>query len=296
MTRLRADIALFFVALIWGVAFLFQKQGVLTVGVFTFVAARFLISALVILPLVLKEFRAIPEITPYVRNNLIGLCVSFILGVMFQHLGLLVTSVTSAGFLTGLYVLFVALICRFVFDEAVSKFIFPAALISVIGVALLSGGGDLGKLNWGDGMVVLCAVAFGFQVAFVGRVMKVFPAGYYVSFLQYVTVTLVCVVLSVSFEHPQWTTVWAARWDLLYAGALSGGVAYTLQVKAQQYTPASDSAVIMSLESLFAAIFGVWINGDAFTSKIALGAALILIAIALVEFGPKDKFHEHRNG
>lgn len=295
MTRLRADIALFFVALIWGVAFLFQKNGVLAVGVFTFVAVRFLISALVILPLVLKEFKTIPKIPPYVRNNLIGLCASFILGVVFQHLGLLETSVTNAGFLTGLYVLFVALICRFVFAEAVSKFIFPAALVSLIGVGLLSGGGDLSKLNWGDGMVVLCAVAFGFQVAFVGRVMKAFPAGYCVSFLQYVTVTIVAAILAVCFEHPQISMLWAARGDLLFAGALSGGVAYTLQVKAQQYTPASDSAVIMSLESLFAAIFGIWINGDAFTSKIAFGAALILIAIALVEFGPKAKFHEHRN-
>lgn len=290
MSRLKADLALFLVSLIWGAAFLFQKKGVMAMGPFTFVAVRFVMSAMVILPKVIPEYRQLKGLPSGVLKELVFLCMVFALAVVLQHWGLVSTTVTNAGFLTGLYVLFVAMICRFVFKQTVSKYIFPAAFLSVVGVGFLSGGGDLSKMNFGDLMVVFCAVAFGFQVALIGRIMKAFAAPYCVSFLQYALTAAVGGILSLMFEQPGLQDVWVARWDLLYAGVLSGGVAYTLQAVAQQFTPASDSAVIMSLESLFAAVFGVLVNGDAFTLQIAFGAALILAAIVMVEFGPKQKF------
>ncbi len=287
MSRLKADLILFLVAAIWGAAFLFQKQGVLAIGACTFVALRVLISAVMVLPLAWREFKTLPKIPRALKFELVFLCTVFVVGVLFQHLGLKSTSVTNAGFLTGLYVLFVALICRFIYKQTVSKFLFPAALLSVVGIGMLSGGGDLSQMNWGDLLVILCAVSFGFQVALIGRIMKAVPAPYCVSFLQYAVTVLIAALLASLWEQPHLTDVWGMRWALLYAGALSGGVAYTLQVVAQQFTPASDSAVIMSLESVFAAILGVGVNGDAFTFKIAGGCLLILVAIALVEFGPR---------
>lgn len=287
MSRLKADLILFLVAAIWGAAFLFQKQGVLALGACTFVALRFLISAVLVLPLACREFKTMPKISRALKRELLFLCVVFVVGVLFQHLGLVSTSVTNAGFLTGLYVLFVALICRFIYKQTVSKYLFPAALFSVVGIGLLSGGGDLSQMNWGDLLVILCAVSFGFQVALIGRIMNAVQAPYCVSFLQYAVTVIIAGVLAFVWEQPQLAEVWEMRWALLYAGALSGGVAYTLQVVAQQFTPASDSAVIMSMESVFAALVGVLINGDAFTVKVASGALMILVAIALVEFGPR---------
>lgn len=289
MSRLKADLILFLVAAIWGAAFLFQKQGVLALGACTFVALRFLISALMVLPLAWREFKTLPKIPQALKWELLFLCVVFVVGVLFQHLGLMSTSVTNAGFLTGLYVLFVALICRFIYKQTVSKFLFPAAFLSVVGIGMLSGGGDLSQMNWGDLLVILCAVSFGFQVALIGRIMKAIQAPYCVSFLQYIVTVVIAALIAIVWEHPHLADVWEMRWALLYAGALSGGVAYTLQVVAQQFTPASDSAVIMSMESVFAAILGVGINVDAFTPQIAFGSVLILVAIALVEFGPKQK-------
>ena len=289
MSRLKADLILFLVAAIWGAAFLFQKQGVLAIGALSFVALRFFISGVLVLPLAVREFKTLPKIPRSIKWELVFLCAVFVFGVIMQHLGLISTSVTNAGFLTGLYVLFVALICRFIYKQTVSKLLFPAAFISVVGIGMLSGGGDLTQMNWGDVMVILCAVAFGFQVALIGRIMKAVQAPYCVSFLQYAVTVFIAGVLAFVWEKPHLADVWEMRWAILYAGALSGGVAYTLQVVAQQFTPASDSAVIMSLESVFAAIIGVWVNGDAFTPKIAAGCGLILVAIALVEFGPRSQ-------
>ena len=285
MTRLQADLALLLVALIWGAAFVAQKDAMSHVGPYTFVAARFGLSALLVLPLAWREHVRGVTIPKSLYPELGFLCIAFIGGVVFQQAGLVRTSVTSAGFLTGLYVLFVAIICRVVYKQELSKLVFPAAFLSVVGIGLLSGGLDMSHMNMGDVLVLCCAVAFGFQVALVGRIMGKTKAPFRVCFLQYITVALACLVPAL-MEQPTYGGIMKAGWAILYAGAISGGIAYTLQVIAQQHTPASDSAVIMSGESVFAAIFGIWLMGDRLTLAGGIGCALIIAAILMVEFSP----------
>jgi drug/metabolite transporter (DMT)-like permease len=286
MTRLQADLVLLMVALIWGAAFVAQKDAMDHVGAYTFVAARFGISALLVLPLALREQKRGPTPTKNVYRDLGFLCVAFAAGVLFQQAGLVRTTVTNAGFLTGLYVLFTAIICAAVYKQKLSKLVFPAAVMSVSGIGMLSGGLDMGHMNIGDLMVLCCALGFGFQVALVGRIMQKWAAPFRVCFLQYASIAAIAAIAALLLEQPDWPAVEQAGWAILYAGVISGGIAYTLQVIAQQYTPASDSAVIMSGESVFAAIFGIWLMNDQLTLMGATGCGLIILAILMVEFGP----------
>jgi drug/metabolite transporter (DMT)-like permease len=286
LSRLQADIALLFVAIIWGAAFVAQKDAMGHVGPYTFVVARFGISALLAVPLAMKEMRRGPALPRSLWPDLGFLMAAFIAGVVFQQAGVALTSVTNAGFLTGLYVLFTAIICRVLYKQELSKLVLPAALLSVAGVGLLSGGLDFAHLGTGDLLVLFCAIGFGFQVALIGSIMEKAKAPFRVCFLQYAAVALACLAPALALETPSWDGIYAARWAILYAGVLSGGIAYTMQVVAQQYTPASDSAVIMSAESVFAALFGMWLMGDRLDAYGMTGCALIITAILMVEFSP----------
>lgn len=286
MTRLQADLALLLVAVIWGAAFVAQKDAMSHIGPYTYVAVRFAITAVVVLPFALREHKRGPKIERSMRSEIIMLCLAFIGGVVFQQTGIERTSVTNSGFLTGLYVLFVPVICRIVYKQELSKLIFPAALLSVAGVGMLSGGLDMSHLNFGDVLILLCAVSFGFQVTLIGRVMAKVKAPLRVSVIQYTAVAIACAFPMFLIEKPTWDAIYAARWAILYGSLISGCIAYTLQVVAQQYAPASDSAVIMSAEAVFAAIFGIWLMNEKLSLMGFSGCVLIIIAILLVEFTP----------
>ncbi len=290
MSRFKADSLLLLVAFIWGLAFVAQKDAMQHVGALTFVAARFIISALVVLPLALRERKRATTPDTQIGSSLLAdfalLCIAFGAGVFLQQAGIVRTTVTNAGFLTGLYVLFVPLICRVVYRQKLSVFVMPGALLSVAGVWLLSGGINTGGLNLGDIMVLGCAAGFALQVTLVGRIVRKVKAPMRICFIQYAAMALLAAVAAFIFETPTIDGVTLAGYAILYAGALSGGVAYTLQVVAQQYTPSSDSAVILSAESVFAALAAALLLHERLTPAGTLGCLLIIAAILLVEFGP----------
>lgn len=287
MSRIQADLVLLLVALIWGAAFVAQKNALAHVGSFTFIAARFSISAFLVLPLALRERVKSKDVTINRTHvfDLALLCASFAGAVVLQQVGLEKTSVTNAGFLTGLYVLFVPVICRVIYKQTLSILIYPAALLSVAGVFLLSGGA-LTAISSGDGLVLLCAIGFAIQVAVIGKIMAAVKAPFRICLLQYASCAFVALTAALIFEHPTMENILKAGLPILYAGAISGGIAYTLQVVAQQYTPASDSAVILSGESVFAALTAAIMNGERLSSEGFAGCLLIIAAILMVEFGP----------
>lgn len=287
MNRIQADLVLLMVALIWGAAFVAQKEAFAHVGTYTFVASRFFLSMLLVAPLAWREHKRNEAVTRAHGMEIGLLCLVFTAAVVLQQAGIKLTSVTNAGFLTGLYVLFVPVVCLLVYKQKLSSFIYPAALLSVVGVYCLSlGGGDITPFGLGDVLVLLCAIGFGFQVAMVGRIMGKVKAPIRVCFWQYAACFGIAAVMAFVLETPTWEGIKAAGIPILYAGAISGGIAYTLQVIAQQYTPASDSAVILSAESLFAALFGALLMHERLTPLGAAGCGLIIIAILTVEFGP----------
>lgn len=289
MSRLQADLLLLLAAIIWGAAFVAQKDAMDHVGVYAFLTARFGISVFLVLPLALRERKrmAVDALRlSHAKKDITWLCVAFVAGVIFQQEGVALTSVTNAGFLTGVYVLFVPVICALLYKEKLTRLVFPAAALSVAGVWLLSGGLSSAVLSLGDLLVLCCAVAFAFHVTLIGRVMWRVKAPFQLCLLQYSVLTAITLVLTIALESPTWEGLMQAAIPILYAGIFSGGVAYTVQVVAQQHTPASDSAVILSAEALFAALFGFLMMGDRLTFEGGIGCGFIICAILMVEFGP----------
>jgi drug/metabolite transporter (DMT)-like permease len=287
MTRLRADFLLLVAALIWGFAFVAQKDALLYIGPLAFVAGRFLLSFLVVLPLALRERRNTARDKVENKNILpllAALCTAFTGGVILQQTGMLTTSVTNAGFLTGLYVVFVPLLCFAFFRQKILTVIIPAVLLCVAGTYLLSGGGD--TFGWGDAQILLCAVFFALHVVLVGRIMARTKSPLQISCLQYGAVAIIAFCGVLAFETPTVSGFNEALPSLLYAGIASGGIAYTLQMIAQQYAPPSDTAVILSAESVFAAIGGYIFLHERISATGMAGCALIIAAILLVELAP----------
>ena len=290
MNRLSADLWLLFATMIWGFGFIAQKDGLGYVGPLTFVAIRFLISALCTIPLVLRESKSRPDEKVFSRNLLpfsSVLCLASAAGVIMQQWGMVETNVTHAAFLTSLYVVFVPLITWFLQKKQPSLLIWPAALLSIIGVWLLAGG-DIATLNIGsgDGLILCCALCFAVQVSLIGLVTSRCHAPLKLSFAQYLFIGLVALVLASQFETISFEKIYSARLSLLYAGVISGGIGYTIQAIAQRYTAASDAAIIMSSESLFGAIGGALFMGDHLDRFGLSGCGLIIMAVILVEVAP----------
>lgn len=287
-SRLQANGLLLLVAIIWGTAFVAQKDSFAHVGAYTFVTYRFLLSFLLVLPLAVREYqKGIAQELARGSNlkDMIWLCPAFAAGVLLQQIGIGATTVTNAGFLTGLYVLFVPLICLLFYRQKMSPWVFPAAFSSLGGLYLLVGG-HLDGFSNGDLLVIGAAMGFAIQVVLVGRIMARSAAIFTLCAVQYAVIAAISFVGMMCFETPTLEGLSGAFWQIVYAGAISGGIAYTLQVVAQKFTPAPDSAIILSGEALFAAIAGALWMGDRLSLMQYAGCALIAAAILLVELAP----------
>lgn len=287
MSRLKADLMLLFVAIIWGAAFIAQKDSLDNIGPFTFVASRFLISLVLILPFAAREYKKAKPAKKLTesKGELLLMCCTFFGGMILQQIGIAKTTVTNAGFLTGLYVIFVPVLCTFLYKQHLSRWNYIAALTSIAGVWLLSGA-RLDGFTSGDALVFAGSIVFSVQVTLISRVAIKLKTPFIISALQYAFVALAATIGMLAFEQPTLDNIENAMWPILYAGVISGAFAYTMQVIAQQYTTAADSAIIMSGEAVFAAIAGALMLGERLAPKQYYGCTLIAVAIVLTEVMP----------
>jgi drug/metabolite transporter (DMT)-like permease len=301
MTRLQADFALGLAGLIWGFGFVAQKVALDSVGPFTFVAARFLISALAVLPLVLYEKNTGKLKNTLKEKNLARkiapVCLVITIGVIVQQYGLTMTDVTDTAFINGLYVVLTPFAAAMLYGHKLSMRIMVAAVLSFLGVWILSGGAESGfkiNLNGGNGLILIAAFCFALWVAMMGKLTMLMRAPFFLSFLQYAATGIAALVLALMYEKLELTTLLHALLPILYAGLVSGGIGYTLQVIAQQHTPPADTAIILNLEALFGGVFGVLIMKDKLTIAGAIGCLIIIAAIVLVETGPLMQWRQKR--
>ncbi len=285
MTRGTADMLLLFAAFIWGLAFVGQATAMAHVGPLTFIGARFLIAALAVLPFALRESAAGRAIPRQRRGALLGLGVVFFLGAALQQVALLSTSVTNAGFLTALYVVFVPAIGAFVLGHRLPGAIWPAAALSLAGTFLL-GGGRLAGLNGGDWLVVGGAAFWALQILGLGLLANGLNRPFATALSQFAVAAVLGFGLGFLFETPNLAGLLAAWREIAYTGFVSGGLAFTLQSVAQSHTPPSDSAILLSMESLFAAGFGALLLGERLSPVGWIGGALVLLAVVVVQLGP----------
>lgn len=287
MTRARANFLLLAAGAIWGMGFVSQSTAMEHVGPMVFTGTRFLAAFLAVLPFALVEHRrAAPEhkALPWPRFALIGTLL--FLAIASQQYGLLTTSVSNSGFLTGLYVIFTPLMGLLIFREHPHWIIWPGGLVALTGIYLLTGA-HATELVPGDMLTVLCALLWGLQVLFVGRAMAVSPRPYALAATQ----CLICAVLALGLAVPTEVfdplSIALASPEILYAGVISGGLAFTLQIIGQRHTTPAAAALILSTEALFAAMFAALFLGERLGPLALAGAALILAAILLVELAPQ---------
>ena len=273
---LRADLLLLLTALIWGLSFVAQRLGMVHIGPFTFNGVRFALGALVLYPLVRRHTPdgLLPRGAAR-RIWLPALVTGLVLfaGASLQQHGVVYTDAGKAGFITGLYVIFVPMLGLFLGMRPSAR-AWTGALLAVVGLYLLSVSETL-TLSKGDTLVLIGAVAWAVHVHLVGRFSAQVGA-LRLAWLQFVITAGLSLLAALAFETVTLEGLQAAAFPILYAGALSVGVGYTLQVVAQKDAPPTHAAILLSLEAVFAALGGWLILGETMTPRGILGAALML--------------------
>jgi drug/metabolite transporter (DMT)-like permease len=206
-------------------------------------------------------------------------------GSWLQQAGLATTTATNAGFLTGIYVFFVPLLGYVLFRSRPHKIIFACVPLALTGTWFLNGGG-LDSFNGGDGLIVIGAIFWALHVILLGRAARSTGLPIFVSAVSFLAAGAVALALALAIETPRMEGITAGWLEIAYAGILSTAVAFTFQAVGQQYVPPANAAIILSAESLFAALGGALLLGERLPPIGYAGAALIFIAILAVEAIP----------
>jgi drug/metabolite transporter (DMT)-like permease len=291
--RLWADLALLMVAFIWGVAFVVQRVAAAEVQAYVFNGIRFLLGALIILPFAFIQVRrrAGPgEMNWYLsglsgRKYLPGVLLAGVLlasGAAFQQIGIKYTTASNAGFITGLYVVLIPIFLSFGGRRKIPRpVVWIAALLSALGLYLLSTGGRF-QINRGDILVMVSAVFWTFHVILIDwmvrrvEVMQL-AAG------QYIICGLASLGLGLYLEPEALKPVVSNWWLLAYMGVISVGLGYTLQAVGQRVAPPADTAIILSMEAVFATLGGWLFLGESLARLQLLGCGMILLGMLLAQ-------------
>jgi len=278
--RLKSDFILLLVALIWGSAFAAQRVAADHLGPFLFNGVRFIIAVLVLLPMARFRLKVARGILPWVALAGIVLFTASAL----QQAGMQYTTAGNAGFITGLYVVLVPLVMVVFLRQPVSRWTWLAAGIATIGALLLSTGGEI-KLNPGDALELAGAGAWAVHVLLVGWLARRTDVLSFV-ILQDLVSAVLNVVFSLFTDISTLPGLLPAAWAVLYTGIFSIGIGYALQGIGQRHAPPADAAIILSLEAVFAALFGFMFLNERLLPVQVLGCFLILAAIIQVQLRP----------
>lgn len=298
MSRPLASSLLLLCTMFWGFAFIAQKSAMDSMGPLTFAGVRFLIGGLLVLPLALHERRR----RPIALNNthwffIAAMSTVFFLGSWLQQAGLATTTATNGGFLTGLYVFFVPLLGYVLFRSRPHPIIFVGVPLALVGIYYLNGGG-LDSFNSGDWLIVGSAIFWAMHVILLGHVARLTGLPVFVSCISFLVAGAAASLIALGSEAPSLDAISGGWLEIAYAAVLSTAVGFTLQAIGQQHVPPANAAIILSAESLFAAIGGALILGERLPMIGYAGAALIFAAIVLVEAVPplwaRRKTHEPR--
>ncbi len=273
-TDLRADLILLLTAFIWGLAFVYQRTGMDHIGPITFTFGRFFIGALAILPLWYlmekpKQIFAINGINK--KAALLGLVLTA--GMLLQQWGLVYTTAGRAGFLTGVYIIFVPIIGIF-FRNKTQWPTWVGVAMAMVGLFFL-GQVESDELFTGDILILLGSILFALHMIFTGKLANQ-TSPFRLIFVQFVVATIISFILVPIFESWNWQGILDAGVALLYVGVMSSGVAFCLQVVGQRTAPASHASIILSFEAVFAALCGWWLLDEYLTDPELIGCGLIL--------------------
>ena len=293
MTKSLSMVCALVTTFIWGTAFIAQDTGMDNIGPLTFNASRFVIGFLTILPLALLFERKKIKLEVLSKSKLfmkylVFMGVSLFLGTFLQQTALQYTNIANAAFFTVFYVPIVPILLFFIYSKKVHWSIWPAIGLCVFGVYLLSDFSN-SEIMLGDGLVILCSVFWALHIIFAGKFMEEFDIPMFYAALQALFVALLSIIFSYIFEEINISKILMESSSILYAGALSGGIAFTLQMYAQKNIEEAPAAIIYSLEGVFAAVAGWIILNQFLSTNNMIGCLLILIAVISSQISPSSK-------
>ncbi len=298
MPRPLAALLLVFCTLLWGLAFTAQKSAMLSMGPLTFAGVRYALGGLLVLPLAVLELRreSRSEIRALLKKAkwMALLCVSFFLGVWLQQAAMKTASVTSAGFLTSLYVIFTPFLVFLAARMRPHPIIYLTAPM-VLGGVWLSTGADIHLFQLGEYLLIGCALCWAMQVAVLGKLVEETRLPVSLSCLSFFATAFLSLIGAAMFEQPNFAGIAAGWSEILYTGVMSTAIAFTLQAVGQQYVPPSNAAIILSLESVVAALGGAVLLNERLPMINYVGAAVIFCAVVLTELVPQLQKTHRRN-
>ena len=287
-------------ALVWGVAFVAQSEGLNYVGAFTFNTCRFILGGAVLIPCIYFlhgrkdsawQTLSEKEKKEQTRMGIIGgICCGCILCLAscLQQLGMAQTTVGKAGFITTLYIIIVPFMGLFL-KKKIGINIWISAVIAAVGMYFLCITESF-SIGAGDRLVLMCSVVFSVHILVIDHFSPK-ADGVVISCVQFFTAGVIASVLMLLFEHPSMSAVIAAAAPILYAGVMSCGVGYTLQVVAQNGVDPTVASLLLSLESVFSVLAGWMLLGQKLSGRELFGCVLVFAAVLLVQIPTEKLFH-----
>jgi drug/metabolite transporter (DMT)-like permease len=289
MSRVQANSLLLLTAVIWGTTFVVQQVGTGGLQAITFTGTRMLVGGFFILPLAIRQFAKVHGgERSFGRTDWLGIVLTGMVlftGAVLQQYGIFHTTVTNAGFLTALYVPLVPIISFFLLRRKVHWSVWPGSACCLVGTYIMSGAQGL-DLRLGDFWVIASSLFWAFHVILVGTMAVRTRAPLVVACGQFFVCGLCGLAIGLLVEQPAPIDFQTGLFGILYAGLLSTGVGFTLQVVGQRFTHEADAAIILSSETVFAALAGVIFLSERLGASELSGALLIFFGIMIVQLLP----------
>jgi len=279
-----------FCTFIWGTTFIAQDTGMDKIGPLTFNATRFFVGFLSIMPIALLIEKK--KISKEINNNkklffklLFWIGLFLFLGTFLQQAALLYTDVANAAFFTIFYVPMVPIILFLIYSKSIHWSIWPSVLFCLFGVYLLSDFSDA-TIRLGDGLVILCALFWALHIIFIGNFIKNFNLPLFFGALQALVVSFFSFIFAIFFETITISNILNESISIIYAGVLSGGIAFTLQIYAQKNISPAPAGIIFSLEGVFATIAAWIILNQILDINNVIGCFLIICGVLFSQLLP----------
>ena len=310
--KMRGNIMLLTTALIWGAAFVAQSEGMKYIGPFTYNMLRNYIAFLILIPVtyLLGKNSAEEDQKRSCETNLEsnkeayigglrkgidsttlkgGIACGLALAVAsaLQQTGVSMTSAGKAGFLTSLYIIFVPILGIFL-RKRIPRIVWLCVFLAICGFYLLCVK-DGFSISKGDLFCLGCAVGFSVHIMVVDHFAEKNTDGILMSCIQFLTAAVFSSILTFLFENPTWEGILGAGIPILYAGVLSSGVGFTLQIIAQKDTNPTVATLLMSLESVFSVLFGWLLLHESLSGRELLGCLLVFVAVILCQIPSPEK-------
>ena len=276
---------------IWGTTFIAQDTGMRVIGPYVFNGVRFFVGFLALVPfyLLLEKKNTYKVISKnktkfFYLSILIGLFLFF--GTVFQQVALLYTDVANAAFFTIFYVPMVPIIVFFLFKKNIHWSVWPSVILCVIGGYLLTNFHDA-TVRLGDTLVVIGAIFWSLHIIFIGKIIKEFNAPILIGLIQTMIVSVCSIILALLFEDFILKNILDQKIQILYAGILSGGIAFVFQIYAQKNISPAPAAIIFSLEGVFATIAAWIILNQILNINNILGCSFILVGVLISQLLPE---------